>query len=206
MNSKAKHWDDIYTNTQDSQLGWYEKDTTKTMELLAFIQNLKNKTILLTGAGTSTLIDTLLEKGSTLILNDISQEALTKVEKIHRQHTKNMSFLCQDISKNIPNNIKNSVDLWIDRAVLHFLLDEEDIKNYFENVTVATKEGAYVMFAEFSEDGAVQCAGLKVHRYTVEALSQNLGSNFELIKEFKHIYVNPFGNERPYVYALYKKI
>ena len=37
-------------------------------------------------------------------------------------------FLSKEFSENLPN-----ADIWIDRAVLHFLVEEKDILKYFEN-------------------------------------------------------------------------
>ena len=67
------------------------------------------------------------------------------------------------------------------------------------------KKGGYVIFAEFSKTGAPKCAGLTLHRYSIEELSEKLGSSFNLISHFEYTYTNPYGNPRPYVYALYKK-
>jgi len=97
------------------------------------------------------------------------------------------------------------VDIWVDRAVLHFLTDDEAINGYFRNLNSVLKVGGYAVFAEFSEDGARKCAGLVLHRYSVSELSGRLGPSFDLISTFDYTYLNPNGDPRPYVYALYKK-
>jgi hypothetical protein len=48
-------------------------------------------------------------------------------------------------------------------------------------------------------------AGLTLHRYSIEELSERLGSSFTLISHFDHIYINPYGDPRPYIYALFKR-
>ena len=89
---------------------------------------------------------------------------------------------------------------------MHFLRDENDINNYFNNLKSVLKNNSYAMFAEFSKDGAPQCAGLDLHRYDLEELNTRLGSSFKLISSFEYTYINPSNQERPYIYALYKRI
>ncbi|MEK7448432.1 MAG: class I SAM-dependent methyltransferase [Planctomycetota bacterium] len=204
MKSSSKHWDTIFFDTEDSKLGWYEKNASQTLELLNQIPGWKESTVFLPGAGTSVLIEELLSKGVKLVLNDISIEALNRVKDRINDQGGEINWLCQDIAQPIQSTLKK-VDIWIDRAVLHFLTDEDDINGYFENVKSTLKTGGYAIFAEFSKTGALKCAGLTLHRYSIEELSEKLGSSFNLISHFEYTYTNPYGNPRPYVYALYKK-
>jgi len=192
-------------NSSDENLGWYEDDVSKSLELLNNIPKINNSKIFLAGVGTSLLIEELLQKDCLLILNDISIEAINKIKNRITKYKNNLSYLCQDISSKIENI--NDVDIWIDRAVLHFLRDENDINNYFNNLkSVLKKDNSYVMFAQFSKDGAPKCAGLDLHRYDLEELSKRLGSSFELIYSFEYTYINPSNQQRPYIYALYKRL
>ncbi|MCJ7650299.1 MAG: class I SAM-dependent methyltransferase [Candidatus Lokiarchaeota archaeon] len=204
MKSSSKHWDSIFSSTEDPKLGWYEKDTSQTLELLNHIPKWKNSTVFLPGAGTSVLIEELLSKGVKLVLNDISIEALNRVKSRLGGKCKEIKWLCQDIAQPIQDTIPDA-DIWIDRAVLHFLTDEDDIKGYFENVKSTLNVGGYAIFAEFSKTGASECAGLKLHRYSIEEISENLGSSFSIVTHFNYTYINPFGDPRPYIYALYKR-
>ncbi len=150
------------------------------------------------------MIEELLSRGAKLVLNDISIEALNRVKSRLGDKCKEINWLCQDIAQPIQDAISD-IDIWIDRAVLHFLTDEDDINGYFENVKSILKVGSYAMFAEFSKIGAPKCAGLTLHRYSIEELSGNLGSSFKLVSHFNYTYINPFGDSRPYIYALYKR-
>ena len=206
MKSTEKHWNTIFSKTEDSALGWYEKDLTKTFSLLNKIDQWGSASIFISGAGTSTLIDELLvQKNTKLILNDISTKALNKVKERLAANNKNIYWLNQDISQPIYNTLP-SIDIWIDRAVLHFILDENGINGYFNNLKSKLAINGYAIFAEFSIDGAKQCAGLKIQQYSVELLSKRLGSSFQLVTHFNHIYTNPNGDEKPYIYALYKRV
>lgn len=204
MKSNSKHWDAIFSNTEDSKLGWYEKESTQTLRLLDTIPILEGSTAFLPGSGTSVLIEELLSKSMKLVLNDISVEALNQVKERLGDKSDDIICVCQDIAQPFQDSIPD-IDLWVDRAVLHFLTNEGDVNGYFNNLKSLVKTGGYALFAEFSKSGARKCAGLKLHRYSVEEISERLGSKFKIIEQFDHTYINPFGDPRPYVYALYQR-
>jgi hypothetical protein len=47
---------------------------------------------------------------------------------------------------------------------------------------------------------------LDIKQYDLEEFSKRLKDDFELIKNEEYDYINPFGNKKEYIYALYKKI
>ncbi len=203
MTKLDEHWNAVFSNKSDPELGWYEKDASQTLKFLDQIPLSKSTSIFLPGAGTSVLIDALLARGHELILNDISDEALNKLRNRIGANDK-LTWLHHDISKPLPDDIPKS-DIGIDRAVLHFLLGEVDIKEYFSNLQSAINSAGYALLAEFSTTGASKCAGLDLHRYSIEEMTRRLGSGFKLIAHEDYTYVNPSGDPRPYIYALYQK-
>ncbi len=204
MKTLTEHWNEIFKKTDEKKLGWYEDDYSQTMKLLGLIPEWKNSKIFVPGVGTSDLINILLQSNAKLVLNDLSSVAIEKAKNKYNDKIHHVQWLCQDISKTLPLEL-NDVDIWMDRAVLHFLTDEDDIKGYFENVKSTLKEGGYAIFAEFSKAGASKCAGLTLHRYYIEELSEKLSSSFKLVSHFDYTYINPYGDPRPYIYTLYKR-
>jgi hypothetical protein len=177
----------------------------RTLKFLGLIPHKPNETkIFLPGAGTSVLAEILNEKGyNKLILNDISDKAISKL-KNRFADSNHIIWLNYDISKPVPPDLPQ-VDIWIDRAVLHFLIIEEEIAGYFENLKSLLKKGGYVLLAEFSLLGAPKCAGLELHRYSVQEMSERLGNEFSLIEHEDYTYTTPSGGKRPYIYAMFKK-
>ncbi|MDH5592760.1 MAG: class I SAM-dependent methyltransferase, partial [Gammaproteobacteria bacterium] len=159
IKSNNHHWNTIFSQAENSKLGWYEQEASQTLKLLSRVPEWRGSTIFLPGVGTSVLIDELLNHDARLILNDISNEALSQVKTRLGEISRDITYLCQDIAQPLNNLITQIVDVWIDRAVLHFLLDESDIEGYFDNVKSTLKIGGYAIFAEFSETGATRCAG-----------------------------------------------
>ncbi len=204
MTSSPKHWDTIFKATEDQDLGWYEPDASQTLAMLDGIPDWRTSTVFLPGAGTSVLVDQLLQQGNQVILNDISGEALGRLKTRIGERRVQVAWLCQDITSLLPPPVPQS-DLWIDRAVLHFLLEESDIAGYFANLKASLRTGGHVLFAEFSQSGAPRCAGLAVHRYSVEELTTRLGLSFVLLRQEDFTFINPAGDPRPYIYALYQR-
>ena len=203
MTTPSQHWNAIFSAKTDSELGWYEPDVAQTLKFIDLIPGNRTATIFLPGAGTSVLVEILLSRGSRLIVNDISDEALRKLKERNVNSLDRLTWLHHDISEPIPAGLPQA-DIWIDRAVLHFLLDEVQIEGYFRNLRSLLRRGGHVLLAEFSTRSAQKCAGLDLHRYSAEELTNRLGEGFDLIKYEDYIFINPFGEPRPYLYALYK--
>ena len=200
--SLESHWNNIFEKTNDEKLGWWENDISQTLK---FLDNLKidnNSEIFLSGAGTSLLVDELVKMKCNLVLNDISEVALKKL-KDRLGKVENIDFFKYDLSKKFTDK---NIDIWIDRAVLHFLLDEKDIKIYFENLKTNLKKDGYVLFAQFRNGGVTSCANLPIKQYSLNEFSNRLGDDFKLIKSEEFDFINPFDSKREYIYALYQKI
>ena len=203
MDHLAGHWNRIFASKSPTELGWYEDSVGQTLKFLELIPGGPAGVVFLAGAGTSQLVDELLERGLALVLNDISDEALARLRDRVGRRGERAEWLCQDISKPLPASVPR-VDLWIDRAVLHFLLSEADIDGYFQNLRATLKPGGHLLLAEFAETGAPRCAGLDVHRYTVDEMARRLGPDFALVQAEHYVFTNPSGDPRPYVYALFR--
>ena len=203
---KQEHWDDIFSAKEDVELGWSEDDCSQTLSFLKHTAISANSTLFLAGAGTSKLVDELIKTDANLIVNDISAKALETLSQ--RLNTTQCQYFHHDLGQVFDKISDNSfsVDVWIDRAVLHFLLSEEKIKHYFDNLKSTVKCGGYVLLAEFSNTGATHCAGLAVHQYSVDEMKTRLGDKFKLIDSKEYIFVNPLQQERPYIYALFQRI
>ena len=199
-----EHWDKAYLNSPEDKLGWYETDHSPMLRLILKTGLNKSARILNVGSGSTTLVDELLNKGySNIIATDISEVALKKLED--RTGSNKVEFIIDDLTKPIKLKEIEPVDLWIDRAVLHFFTEETDQKIYFDLLKSKTQSKGYVILAEYNLSGAELCAGLPVHRYSKEMLTEKLGADFELIDSFEYIYIMPSGAERPYIYALFRK-
>ncbi len=206
MNTKS-HWEKIYSSIDDNQLGWYEADPVPSLELIeqSGIQN--QDRILHIGAGTSLLIDRLMEKGfNNQVVSDISGTALNKIYKRLGKKNKGLIYCEEDIIN--PKSLYNYApfDLWHDRAVLHFLVGVSEREKYFDFLRSTVSIGGFVIIAAFSLSGSDRCSGLPVYRYDADMLTSQLGPSFDLDHSFEYEYKMPSGELRPYIYSMFHRM
>ncbi|WP_250435663.1 class I SAM-dependent methyltransferase [Hanstruepera flava] len=200
------HWNKAFEK-EDSQLGWFEENPAQTMQLVTSCNLEQDSRILTVGAGTTTLIDNLLDAGfQNIFANDLSTVALNKLKlRIQGTYQYDLTCIADDLTN--PTKLKElkPVDLWIDRAVLHFFLKPEEQESYFNLLTTKVSQNGYALIAVFATNGAEKCCGLPLQRYSLEMLQEKLGKDFKLVDSFNYTFINPFGGERPYIYTLFKK-
>ena len=202
-----KHWNAAYQKSPVTNLGWYEENPTPSVELIESCNLPKEALIFNAGAGATTLISELLAKGyENIVVNDISSVALSELKsQLPAPMNATVQFVVDDLTN--PSEllkIKN-VDLWHDRAVLHFFTEEKQQKAYFDLLKGALKPKGFVILAEFNLEGAKKCSGLDVFNYNEAMLQERLGTDFVLLKSFNYTYTQPSGNTREYVYTLFQK-
>jgi SAM-dependent methyltransferase len=202
MMNLNQHWNEAYQKTEVEKLGWYEEDPIPSLELIDDLRLPKNARILNVGTGASTLIDELLRLGyENLIANDISDVGLKKLQDRLGANRQKVDWIVDDLlnSKTLVNI--NPVDLWHDRAVLHFFTEPEQRLTYFNLLRKLVKPGGCVIIAAFGMEGAEKCSGLPVYRYSKEMLQKELGEEFSIQVFFDYLYLQPSGNERKYLYT-----
>ena len=204
MANTRQHWNTIFSATSDPDLGWYERESDQTLKHIDRVPLGPGSVIFLAGAGTTGLVEALLAQEARLIVNDISDAAIRKVKARLGERADQVTWIHQDISHPLPEDLPD-VDLWIDRAVLHFLLAEADIRSYFANLRSRICCSGHVLMAEFSVSGAPRCAGLDLHRYSVQELTERMGPAFTLLHHEDYTFVNPRGAPRPYIYTLFRR-
>ncbi|MBT8384347.1 MAG: class I SAM-dependent methyltransferase, partial [Bacteroidia bacterium] len=141
------HWNKVYTNAEIENLGWYENDPKESLELIEKCKLDKDAAIFISGAGATTLVDELLERKYTnIIANDIAEAALISLKsRIGRSEA--VKFVIDDLTNPKKLQFLPKIDLWIDRAVLHFFLKEEDQKSYFDILKQLVKPNGFVIIA-----------------------------------------------------------
>jgi hypothetical protein len=200
-----EHWNKAYSNGPKEKLGWFETDLKPSLRLIKETNLDNSARIVNIGAGSTTLVDALVNlEFNNLVATDISDIALDELKNRMGEAAK-VEYIQDDLTQPVELNDMEDVDLWIDRAVLHFFTEDKDQKTYFDLVKSKVKKNGFVLLAEFNLEGAKKCSGLNVHRYNEEMLAEKLGDDFELVDHFNYSYTMPSGDLRPYVYTLFKR-
>jgi SAM-dependent methyltransferase len=188
-------------------MGWYQEFPEASAKMLAKCGISKNNPILDMGAGATVFIDYLIEEGfEDITAVDISEIGLDKLKnRLGEEKASKVKWIVDDVTNSTHVQNLNDVALWHDRAVLHFLLEEEDRDSYLSNLKKLVRKGGYVIISAFHLKGAEICSGLKVRRYDQNMLADFLGEDFELLEYFDYMHHMPSGDPRPFIYTLFRR-
>ncbi|HIP81241.1 MAG TPA: class I SAM-dependent methyltransferase [Leucothrix mucor] len=194
------HWEDIYTTKDSKQVSWFQEHAETSLKLIQQHVGDKKASIIDIGAGASTLVDDLLEQGyNNLNVLDISKHALAIAQKRLGDKQQQINWLSTNILEaSLP---QHQYDLWHDRAVFHFLTDEEDRQKYVQQVLKALKPNGKVIISTFGPDGPLKCSGLPIVRYSSDSLHNEFGSAFTLLKHGKEDHLTPDGSVQKFIYC-----
>jgi SAM-dependent methyltransferase len=173
-----EHWQRMYSTRQEQELSWFEDAPGISLELLLTPTLTKDAPILDVGGGASRLVDALLDRGFTdLTVLDISETALEKSKLRLAARASQVRWIAADITTWEPDRAYRA---WHDRAVFHFLTEEEQRRAYRSALEKTVIPGGIVVIGTFALDGPERCSGLPVRRYSPESLAAELGRAFRL--------------------------
>jgi SAM-dependent methyltransferase len=202
-----EHWERVYQNNAIDRLGWYESSAEPSLNLIELCKLNQDAAILNVGAGATTLVDELVEIGyQNIIVNDISSEALKELKlRLGPEKSSLAHWIVDDLTDPAELKSLEQIDLWHDRAVLHFFNEEDEQDTYFNLLRKLVKVEGHVIIAAFNLQGAPKCSGLPVFRYDAKMLQDRLGKEFHLEETFNYTYTMPSGDTREYVYTLFRR-
>lgn len=195
------HWDTVYRTRPSEELGWYEPVPST----LGFVtQHLTpDESVIDVGGGDSRLVESLLDLGyQDLTVLDISEVAITTLRDRLGGRADSVSWINADVTGFGPTR---TWDLWHDRAVFHFLVDEADRQAYKAGALRALPPGSRMVVAVFAVDGPEMCAGLPVLRYDADTLATVFAPEFDLVEADRVVASHDAGDRRPYVVAMFAR-
>lgn len=194
------HWESVYGTKSSKEVSWYQPHAELSLRLIRETGVNLDAPIIDVGGGASTLVDDLLTAGyGNLTVLDISVSALKTAQERLGHFASRVHWLAGNILKaDLP---RHGFDVWHDRAVFHFLTNEEDRRKYVHTVMHAVKPGGFVIVATFSENGPERCSGLPVKRYRAVELHAEFGQPFTLIDHVSETHITPGGKEQSFVYC-----
>ena len=203
MRYNAKeYWESIYQTKEPNEVSWYQEKPETSLNLISETGIEKNAKIIDVGAGASKLADNLLALGfRNITALDVSLNALNESKKRLGDRANNVKWIVSDLREFETND---RYDLWHDRAVLHFLTEEEDIRRYKELVRTYLKPKGYVIVSTFSVNGPKRCSGLDVRQYSEDSM-KTLFTGFEHIKSFEEEHLTPWGSSQIFIWGVFRK-
>lgn len=187
----AGHWDSVYGTKAVDDVSWYQPDAgPSTRHVLAAAPPTSGRAAVDVGAGTSTLVDELLDEGWRVTVLDVSAEALALTRARLGERADGVGFVVADLLAWRPDE---SFDVWHDRAVFHFLTDPADRQSYVDVAARAVRPGGAVVLSTFGPEGPEQCSGLPTARYDAAALAEVFAGPFELESSGTEVHHTPWG-------------
>ena len=205
MNNNLKnHWENIYQNKNEDEVSWFQKIPDTSIEIINSIKIKKQSKIIDVGSGRSRLFKNLIELGyNNLTYLDISESAAKKSKIFLGEQSKNIKWIVEDVLNFEP---KQNFDVWHDRAVFHFLTDQNQIKKYVDLVSRNISNNGYLIIGTFSEQGPLKCSGLEVSRYSESLIKTTFIESFTLLNSFKIDHSTPFNTTQNFLFSVLKKI
>ena len=197
------HWENIYGKKGPQDVSWYQAVPLTSLRLFEEYDVKTSDRIIDVGGGDSLLVDHLLDKGHTdITVLDLSGVALRKAQERLGARAANVDWIEADATA---FTASAPFDVWHDRAVFHFLTDDDQVENYLACMAEYLRPGGLLILATFSENGPEKCSGIPVKRYAEAEMTQRLQRICDRIKCFTVDHVTPFNTVQNFLFCAFRK-
>ena len=198
-----RHWENIYDRKGPQDVSWFQAMPKITLQLLEQYNVPSEARIIDVGGGDSLLVDHLLEQGYTdITVLDISGTALKKAKERLGPRAEDVDWIEADATR---FSASTPFDVWHDRAVFHFLTNDQAVEDYLLRMGEFLKPSGLLILATFSENGPEKCSGIPVHRYSETEMVARLHKICERIKCFTVDHVTPFDTIQNFLFCAFRK-
>lgn len=194
------HWEAIYGAKASQDVSWYRPHLDRSLKFINQAGLSPDAAIIDVGGGASTLVDDLLARGyCNVTVLDLSETAITQARTRLGTTADRVTWIVGDVTRlELP---EQRYEFWHDRAVFHFLTEQEDRERYISKVRHTLKPGGHIVVATFGPDGPERCSGLPVARYSPEGIHGQFGNQFAKIGSDGELHHTPWGSEQEFVYC-----
>ena len=203
MSEEPNRWESVYQSKEEAETNWFEDRPQVSLDLIAETGAGKDVAIVDVGAGSSRLVDCLLEQGFRRItVLDLSETALAKA-RARLPPEAPVEWVVANVLHWQPSG---RFDVWHDRAAFHFLTEASDQNAYLKVMDQALVSGGHAIIGTFAIDGPTSCSGLPVARYDAALLSERLGSGYRLVRSLNHAHRTHWGSVQRFHFAVFQKV
>ena len=202
--SDREHWEAVHARKSPEQVTWYQPHLNESLRLVRSCGLAATARIVDVGGGSSTLVDDLLHEGhQDLAVIDLAENALQTSRSRLGPAAEDVQWIVGDATTTLLPD--ESVDLWHDRAVFHFLTEARGRQAYREQLLRCLKPGGHVLISTFAADGPDRCSGLPTVRYDPDDIVDELGEGFEKVAEARETHHTPSGGTQQFAYCLMRR-
>lgn len=197
------HWRRTYLESPPEELSWAERIPAVSLALISDAALPLDAALIDVGGGASGLAGELLGRGyRDVTVADISAEALEHARRRVGADAARVTWVQADVRD---HDFGRRFDLWHDRAVFHFMVEEHDRDAYLRTLDRTLAPGGNLVLATFGPQGPTECSGLPVRRYEEAEIVELLGPEFELRSSLLHLHRTPGGAAQQFLYVRFKR-
>ena len=146
------------------------------------------------GGGACGLVDRLLQRGHRHVaVLDVFSGALAEARS-RLADPAGVEWIERDLLSWEP---PRRWSVWHDRAVLRFLVRDDDRASYVKLLRRTVEPGGAFVIGVFAEDGPTECSALPVRRSTPSELVELVG-DAEVAVELRRVHRTPSGVDQPF--------
>ena len=189
-------WMAAYAEKSENERSWTQPLPSDSLAVIDSIGLDTSAAVIDVGGGASYLVDNLTARGfSDVTLLDLSPAAL---EESRARNGGSVTYVAHDVTTWMP---PRTYALWHDRAVFHFLVDDERQEAYLRTVLAGTAPGSHLVLATFAPDGPESCSGLPVRRWSADGLEARFGGHFDPVARSRSEHTTPWGSVQPFTFV-----
>ncbi|MGB3686994.1 MAG: class I SAM-dependent methyltransferase [Ornithinimicrobium sp.] len=201
--ARLEFWEQVHSGHDVDGVSWWQSVPGLSLGLVDETEVPKDRSIIDVGAGWSTLVDHLLERGYTdLTAVDLSKSALQEVRERLGPAGEDVVL---DIADVLEMRRTRRYALWHDRAVYHFLTEPDEREDYAKSLRYNLAPKGWFVVATFGPDGPLTCSGLPIVRYTHEDLAAEF-PGFELVSTAGEDHETPWGKIQQFTAVLMRRV
>ncbi len=199
--SRTEFWERVHDGKDVDGVSWWQSVPGLSLGLVDSARVGRDEPIIDVGAGWSTLVDHLLERGFTdLTAIDLSTTALQTVRDRLGPAGERVVLEVADV---LDLHRDRRFALGHDRAVYHFLTEPDERADYLASLVRSLEPGGWVVVATFGPDGPTTCSGLPIVRYDHDELAAQF-PGFELVGTDGEDHTTPWGSSQQFTAVLLK--
>ncbi len=197
--ARTSFWEGQYAEKNVDEVSWWQPVPDLSVGLVEAAGLDRAQPVVDVGAGWSTLVDHLCERGYTdLTAIDLSASALQTVRDRLGAAAEHVVLEVADVL-DLPDGPRYA--LWHDRAVFHFLTEPDERDDYRASLARRLAPGGFVVVATFGPDGPATCSGLPIVRYTHQDLAAQF-PGYRLLRTAGEEHVTAWGSKQQFIALL----
>ncbi len=191
------YWDEVYHRSAATDVSWYQRDPTCSMDLIAAAGVGPNEPIIDVGGGASVLADKLLDADHRdVTVLDVAAHAMAAARARLGPRGNQVQWITADLLAWRP---PRRYRVWHDRAVFHFLTEPNDRDRYRAVLGQALGPDGYVVIGTFAADGPTSCSGLPTARYDPDGLAAQF-PELHTVRVAREEHHTPAGRIQPFTW------